>query len=250
MFSINRDLLKTKLIATGVHLSLSLVVFAYLAYLIFYHWFPQPYFSVDGGWQGIRLVAAVDLVLGPLITFLIFDLTKSRRAIVFDLVIILVIQFGALAYGVVTTYQQRTLAIVVISEFILSAAESNYAGTLESPEQLRQYSHETPPIIFSDLPLTAEGLEEAKRIKIETGVSEHAQMQHYRSAKALKPALEARQQGFRDFLQESEARDQFEGWLDRNQKTADEVMIGYFSGRYGTAWLVFDRQARYLGYFW
>jgi len=91
---------------------------------------------------------------------------------------------------------------------------------------------------------------EAKKIRIETGVLEHAQIRLYRPAGALKPALEARQQGFRDFLEDSGAVERFEGWLERNQRTADEVMIGYFSGRYGTAWLVFDRQARYLGYFW
>ena len=79
MFS--KSLLKTKLKATAVHLSMSIVVFIYLAYQIYYNWYPQPYFSIDGGWQGIRLVGAIDLVLGPLITFLIFDLRKSRKEI-------------------------------------------------------------------------------------------------------------------------------------------------------------------------
>ncbi|MCZ6669385.1 MAG: hypothetical protein O6932_12040, partial [Gammaproteobacteria bacterium] len=75
----------TKLKASSIHFSLSLIIFFILAYQIYYNWYPVPYFSVDGGWQGIRLIALVDLVLGPLLTFLIFDLTKSRRAIIFDL---------------------------------------------------------------------------------------------------------------------------------------------------------------------
>jgi hypothetical protein len=94
-----RPLLITKIKATGVHLCLSLGIFLYLAYQIYYNWYPQPYFAIDGGWQGIRLVAAVDLVLGPFITFLIFDLTKSRREIIFDLATIALIQFAALFYG-------------------------------------------------------------------------------------------------------------------------------------------------------
>jgi hypothetical protein len=69
-----KQLLITKLKATGVHLSLSLVVFVYLAYQIFFNWYPQPYFEIDGGWQGMRLVGAVDLILGPLITFLILNI--------------------------------------------------------------------------------------------------------------------------------------------------------------------------------
>ena len=104
---LDRPLLITKLKATGVHMSLSVVVFIFLAYPIYFNWYPQPYFSVDGGWQGIRLVGAVDLVLGPFITFLIFDLRKSRREILFDLVTILVIQLGALAYRLHANYAQR-----------------------------------------------------------------------------------------------------------------------------------------------
>ncbi len=92
---------------------MSLIIFSILAYQIYYVWYPQPYFSVDGGWQGIRIIAAVDLVLGPLITFVIFDWSKPRKEILFDLAIIVVIQIGALVYGVVTTYDQRPVAIVL-----------------------------------------------------------------------------------------------------------------------------------------
>ncbi|MDH3536835.1 MAG: hypothetical protein OER87_13910, partial [Gammaproteobacteria bacterium] len=142
---------------------MSLAVFVYLVYQIYYNWYPQPYFEVDGGWQGIRLVAAVDLVLGPLITFLIFDLRKSRREILFDLLTIVVIQFGALAYGVYATYTQRPVAIVMIDEFVLSAIPQQYGGRLKSLEDLRQYSDEHPPIIFAEMPTTEEGIAEINR---------------------------------------------------------------------------------------
>ena len=53
-----KPLLITKLKATAVHLSMSIAVFVYLAYQIYYNWYPEPYFSIDGGWQGIRLIGA------------------------------------------------------------------------------------------------------------------------------------------------------------------------------------------------
>ena len=49
----NKALIKSKLKASAVHLSMSLIIFFILAYQIYYVWYPQPYFSVDGGWQGI-----------------------------------------------------------------------------------------------------------------------------------------------------------------------------------------------------
>lgn len=241
--------LRTKLKATAVHMSMSIAVFAYLAYQIYYNWYPQPYFEIDGGWQGIRLVGAVDLVLGPLITFLIFDLSKPRRDIIFDLLTILVIQFGALTYGIYVTYTQRPIAIVLIDEFVVPATWEHYGGKLESVEKLREYSDEKPPIIFADLPLDKAQLAEINRIKVEEKVLENAQMQLYRPKSEFRAALAARQAIFQDRLDSFGARDEFENWLEENGRTAGEVMIARFDGRYGNAWLVFDRAGKYLGYF-
>ena len=239
----------TKLKATAVHLVLSLAIFVYLAYQIIYVWYPEPYFSVDGGLEGIRLVAAVDLVLGPLITFLIFDLSKSRRAIIFDLVIIITIQFAALAYGVQATYSQRPIAIVLIDEFLFSTIEENYHGKLASTADLKQFSDEHPPIIFSDLPMNWEGLNEVNRIKLEQKILEHAQLQLYRGRPELKEALQQRQLQFIDRLERSKQRDRFDNWLKLNQRNAEEVLIARFSGRFGNVWLVFDSEGNYLSYF-
>lgn len=235
--------------ASGVHLGMSVLVFAYLAYQIYYHWYPEPYFSIDGGWQGIRLIGAVDLVLGPLITFLIFDLTKKRREIVFDLTIILVIQFSALTGGIYLTYTQRPLAIVLIDEFMISAVGEHYAGTLESVADLQKYSDEKPPIIYADLPLDREGLAEANRIKLETRVLEHAQMWLYRPQTEYKAALQARQIIYMQRLDETNSRARYDTWLAHNKKSPEEVLVGLFRGRYGSAWLVFDPQGKYLTYF-
>jgi hypothetical protein len=244
-----RDLLKVKLIATAVHLSMSVAVFLVLAYLIYYVWYPQPFYSIAGGWQGMRLVAAVDLILGPVITFLIFNLNKSRREIVFDLVIILVIQFGALAYGVVATYSQRPVAVILIWEDMISATKGDFGDTLESTSALAEFSDEQPPIIASSI-TGAEGLNKALAIKEKTGIHGHVQMQWYLPAGEFKSTLVQRQKGIKDRLKAQGAEDRFATWLEQNQKTADDVHLGFFNGRYGTAWLVFDREARYLGYFW
>ncbi len=244
-----RALLITKLKATAIHLSMSVVVFVYLAYQIYYNWYPEPYFSIDGGWQGIRLVGAVDLVLGPLITFLIFDPRKPRREILFDLITIVVIQFGALAYGIYATYTQRPVAVVVIDNFVVSSTMEQYGGKLVSAGDLKRFSEEKPPIIYSDFPLDREGIDEVQRIKVEEKVLEHAQMQLYRGQAELATALKQRQIAVLDVLDQKEMRQAYTDWLEQNGKSEDEVLILRFQGRYGYAWLVFDLDASYLGYF-
>lgn len=244
-----RPLLITKLKATGVHLGLSLAVFIYLSYQIYYNWYPLPYFEVDGGWQGFRLVAAVDLVLGPLITFLIFDLSKSARAIVFDLFIIAAIQFGALAYGVYTTYVQRPVAVVLIDDFVVTATMGQYKDSIGSADELHQYSDELPPIIFADVPATREGIDEVQRIKFDEGILEHAQVHIYAPKEKFRDALQRRQVNFNARLDIHKARDRYENWLERNGKSAEDVLIAPLDARYGRVWLVFDTDGKYMTYF-
>ena len=247
---LTKTLLKTKLKATGVHFSLSILVFIYLSYQIVFNWYPEPYFSVDGGWQGLRLIGAVDLVLGPLITFLIFDLSKSRRTILFDLTVIVIIQLGALFYGVYTTYYQRPVAIVLIDEFVIPAIEENYGNQLPSLSLLADYSDEKPPIIYADLPLDKDVLAESHRIKLEDKIFEHAQLQLYKPKSEFEQGLKSRQAQFLTRMDDYDERHFYDDWLKQNEKAADEVLVAPFSGRYGRVWLVFDLKGKYQTYFY
>ncbi len=244
-----KPLLISKLKATGLHLSLSLGIFLYLVYQIYYNWYPQPYFSIDGGWQGIRLIAAVDLVLGPFITFLIFDLTKSRKEIIFDLSTIVLIQFVALFYGVYLTYNQRPISIVLIDEYMVSAVMEQYGGKLQSERNLLKYSDEEPPIIYADLPIDQETLTEVHRIKVEEKILEHAQIQLYRPKQEFASALKSRQTLFSNRMDHYGARKPFEAWLRASGKSEDEVLFARFSGRYGSVWLIFDLEGKFISYF-
>ena len=245
----SKALIKTKFKASGIHLSMSLVIFFILAYQIYYVWYPQPYFSVDGGWQGIRIIAAVDLVLGPLITFLIFDWAKSRRAILFDLLTIAVIQIGALIYGVAITYDQRPVAIVLADEFFIPAIESDFGSQLDSISELDKYSAESPPIIWSDIALDRAVLDEVMRIKLEQNIVEYAQIQLYQPPEKLLSGVQKRQINTMKILELSGAEQRYEQWLQQNSKKPDEVLLGVFNGRYGRIWLVFDSAAKYIDYF-
>ena len=249
--TMSKELLIIKLKATAIHFSLSIVVFVVLAYLILFHWYPQPYFTIDGGWQGMRIIAAVDLVLGPLITFLVFDLRKSRRAILFDLVFILVIQLGSLTYGIHTTYTQRPVAIVMLQNFVMPVTTVEYGDRLTSLDQLHEFSPEKPPIIYAKVPQDANTDNRLQNLALdlEGQIKNRSVLAYYQPANALAPALRARQPKVLKSLQASGLEANFDAWLQANDRSRDSVMLEMFAGRYGTAWLVFDQQGRYLDYF-
>jgi len=85
---------------TGVQTCALPILAACAAALIFLVWFPDPFQTMVGGTKLFELVVLCDLVLGPLISLVIYDRTKARWKLVMDYSIIGVIQVAAMIYGV------------------------------------------------------------------------------------------------------------------------------------------------------
>lgn len=98
--------------AAGIHLLLSGAVAAVAAGLVFGVWYPGIYRQVAGGRDLFMLVTSVDVVLGPLLTFAVFNLKKGWPHLRRDLAVIGVIQLAALVYGLTTVYGARPIAMV------------------------------------------------------------------------------------------------------------------------------------------
>ena len=102
--------------AAGIHLLLSAAVAAIAAAVVFGVWFPGIYRQVAGGRDLFILVTSVDIVLGPLLTFAVFNLKKGWPHLRRDLAVIGVIQLAALVYGLITVYGARPVAMVFESD--------------------------------------------------------------------------------------------------------------------------------------
>ena len=141
--------LPQKLKATSIHLFISLLIFLFVLYLVFYDWYPEPFFTAQGGWQGIRLMAFVQLVLGPSLTFIIFDHLKQKRAIIFDLSVITVLQIAALVWGGYQVYAQRPLALVFWHDAFYTVTADEYSVQGIKKPDFSQFSQYEPPLIYS-----------------------------------------------------------------------------------------------------
>ncbi|MBC5782801.1 pilus assembly protein [Ramlibacter sp. USB13] len=103
---------KPRLRAAGIHLVLSVLVAIATALLVFSFWYPWPYNELSGGRELFRLVVAVDIVLGPLLTFIVFQRSKPRAELRRDLAVIVALQLAGLAYGLWTVHQARPVHLV------------------------------------------------------------------------------------------------------------------------------------------
>lgn len=103
---------RTRLGAASIHLALSALVAAVAGLLVFALWYPYPYREISGGRELFLLVVGVDIVLGPLITFSVFNLAKPRRELRRDLAIVVLLQLSGLAYGLWTVHLARPVHMV------------------------------------------------------------------------------------------------------------------------------------------
>lgn len=140
-----------KLRAFLIHLSASAAVVSSIGALMLLLWFPQPWFMHDGGWTVFRLILLVDVVLGPLLTLIVFRRGKSglRR----DLTVIVAVQLGALAFGATTMYQYRPAFVVYGDRNFFTVTWKEVRDATKDIERLRRFTPERGPgIVFLRAP--------------------------------------------------------------------------------------------------
>jgi hypothetical protein len=103
------------------------------------------------------VVAGVDLVAGPLLTFVIASSVKTRRVLMRDVAVIATIQLIALAYGTVSLWHGRPLyyafsedVLQLVQAYDIEDAELAIARKLKSPLLPHWYS--LPRWIWAPLP--------------------------------------------------------------------------------------------------
>ncbi|HQQ61985.1 MAG TPA: hypothetical protein PLF22_00270 [Pseudomonadales bacterium] len=110
--------------AFGVHLVISLLLFVVLASIIYFLWYPGFLFLHDGGLQGMKLIAGVDFVIGPILTLCVYKVGK--KGLWWNLVLIGVMQTGCLGFGMWNVWQTRPVAVVYAAGKFMTINHRNY----------------------------------------------------------------------------------------------------------------------------
>ncbi len=139
--------------AACLHLAASAVVAALVAWVVFAVWYPYPYREVSGGKGLFLLLVAVDVVLGPLLTLVLYHPAKQRRELILDLSLVALLQLGALAYGVFSVHAARPVFLSFEgSRFrVVSAAEIDPKALGEARYGLGDLSQWGPVTIAAKL---------------------------------------------------------------------------------------------------
>jgi len=138
------------------------IVAAVLAIVIFF-WYPSPFFRISGAMDVIKVLVFVDLVLGPLLTLILFR--PGKRGLKFDMACVFAMQISALLYGAHTVYEERPYyTVFVLDRFeVLARKDVDEAAFNEVKMGVKPWMQ--PIFVVATLP---DSLEDRQRVMEET----------------------------------------------------------------------------------
>lgn len=95
---------------------MSFVFIAILTLVALFFWY-SPHLWRYGAEQGLKIVVLVDLVLGPVLTFIVFK--KGKQKLLFDLSVIFAIQIACLLYGANLIVNERPVIQLIGEEGVI-----------------------------------------------------------------------------------------------------------------------------------
>ena len=248
MHMMSRDLLVHKLKALAVSLS----VFAFFGGMLFLLnygvLYPDFLFELDGGIQGLQLVLAVDLVLGPVLAFIIYNPDKPRREQLMDIGLVAIIQFSAMLWGSYQVWSQRPVAVVFGDGRFVSLTADSIASQQKVPGDLQVYSEGEPPFIYRRDPVGPDEVGRMIRMMLVESVPPEAQVWLFEPYESSRDKVFTNSKAVRAYL-ETSFQEGWGAWRRANESVLPErCRFAFFQGRFANAVLIFNAEGLYLGY--
>lgn len=234
----------SRLKAFAIHLGISLVIFAALAALVVFVWYPDFFFETDGGWQGIRIIVLVDLVLGPLLTLIVYK--AGKPGLKMDLTLIGLLQTVCLIAGTYVVYDERPLALVFADGQFNSVAKDSFTAHGLDVPNFSMYPGPSPKrlmVKFPDSP-GEQSVERKASIanKLPTAVLSHLYVAHQQDADLIvADSVSISEIKDRDYQEKGIAR-----FLAKNGGELEAYRFYPYAARYEYYYLAFSKDSNEL----
>jgi hypothetical protein len=111
--------------AAGTHLAISAVLAVAVVALLLLVWYPGPLYEAGGGERLTFILVAIDIVVGPILTLLVFRAGKPGMK--FDLTVIALLQAAFLAYGLSVISAARPAYVVFTIDRLVAVGANQLA---------------------------------------------------------------------------------------------------------------------------
>lgn len=239
-----RNVLMAKLRATSVSLVVWVIAAVVLVVCTRQFWYPGILFNIDGGLSGVKLIVPIDLVLGPVLMFLIFNPGKAPRHRVTDILVVLLIQIGAFGYGLYQVYNAHPVMIAFSEGSFTPVRKSELDRQQASAGEFAGLSSNSPPMVFIKKPPKGYFIKMMDLI-LNQGVGLHAQAALFDRLAANLDELFKGDALLRSYLQ-SKAPAQYTELQQRFPEAGNK--LAFYSGRFGSGVVVFDSAGNTKGF--
>jgi hypothetical protein len=232
---------KDKFKAAGIHFLFCVAIAAVVMGLVYFGWYEGVLSNTQRIGKILLIVLCVDVVLGPLLTFIVFKVGK--KSLRFDLSVIASVQLAFLVYGLAAVYQGRPAFLVFsVDRFEAVAvvdwpeAEKERASPAAKPNWFK------PTWVSAPLPTDSK---ERSALVLSTsgGAADIAQLPfYYKPLEADKKQLLERLQSFENLkLLNPDKSAELDNLLKKLQR--DSQSVGYLplKGAHSDATVVLDR---------
>jgi hypothetical protein len=161
--------MRFRLKAFGLHLLVSATVLTLILGTLYLGWYRWPGWFLTEVTEVVIVMVGVDVVVGPLLTFVIARDTKPRRELKRDIAVIIAVQLCALIYGTTSLWSGRPLyyafsppVVQLVQAYDISAQDAQI-GRIQNPP-LAPHWYSLPRWVWATLP--EEVLERDRKNKV------------------------------------------------------------------------------------
>lgn len=132
------------------HLLCSVAVVGIFLFVVDFIWYPAPYLEMSGVFRILAILVMVDVVLGPLMTAIIFK--PGKPGLKMDIGIIVTVQIVAFLYGANAIYSQRPAYVVFVVDRFEVMSATDIEASSRPPRELTASVLSGPLLVYSNGP--------------------------------------------------------------------------------------------------
>lgn len=212
--------------AAGIHLALSVVIIGAIALGLIQVWYGWELFSLMGGARLLTILTICDILIGPLLTLVVYK--AGKPSLKFDLFVITLLQIGFLTYGLHIMAQSRPVFIVGVAdrfEFVFANELADEDLAKGSEPRFRKRSWTGPLVVGGQLGQTSQERYDLAMSGF-AGKDIHLLPERFVDLEIVRDALMSKAQPAKLLADSSaEAKAKLESFAGQHGKTLDELVF-------------------------
>ncbi len=146
-----------------IHLLISVCVISIFMGVVLFIWYPFPFDFFYSPFDVLKIVLSVDLVLGPLLTLVLYNVKKKTSELRMDISLVVLLQLTAFIWGAYVTYTSRPVVLVYSNGTFYMLARDELDLSQLKRKELDPKFWMPPQLAFIDPPKNAEELDKLYR---------------------------------------------------------------------------------------